>query len=250
MQMSSFSTLKTLAPLFCSLALVACGPPDPVAATPIEGPFIVSQYFTPSGLMGDGAIPGRVSEGINENCKTPRPAGAQGDCYHFLYEVGDVKWAGAFWVYPSNSWGTVPGRAVVGPIDLGPDGMGHELHGYHHVRFWAAIDPLPNAPFLQYFVGGIGGPDSSPPEPYQDTGCTVSAAATPGAPATVDCSTIFKAVDGGRLTTDWKQFTLDFTTPFSNQSVSSLIGAFGWSSNDTDNPGMTQSIYIDDIVWE
>ncbi len=231
--------------------MVACGPPDEASRTkagPLDGPFVVSDHFTPSGFMGDGAIPGRLTVGINQNCKKPRPAGAQGDCYHFLYKVGDVKWAGAYWVYPSNSWGTVPGRNVVGPNDLGPnpDGSG-EMRGYHYVRFYAAIDPLPMPPFVQFYAGGIDGRKATPPQPYFDNGCQVFPA--PAMPICKDVNGApypFAPTDGDNFTPEWKQYKIDI----SKWSITSVIGAFGWASNDTSNPGVTQSIYFDDIVWE
>jgi hypothetical protein len=240
-----------------SLAMVSCGPTDEgsrAKSGPIVGPFVVSNIFTPSGFMGDGAIPGRLTVGINDHCKMPRPPGAQGDCYHYLYKAGSVKWAGAYWVFPSNSWGTVPGRKVVGPV--GPDVLGNNpdtgapLHGYHYVRFYGAIDPLPNPPSVQYWAGRLDGRKALPPQPYYDTGCSVF----PGTPAmctdtTLDPPTPFAFApleESARFTPEWKQYQIDL----SKWSVDSLIGAFGWSSNDSDNPGQTQSIYFDDIVWE
>jgi hypothetical protein len=249
--MLSISPAKLTAAILLSSVVVACGPPDEAdrAKTgPIKGPFVVSNFFTPSGFMGDGAIPGRLTVGINKNCKTPRPPGAQGDCYHYLYKVGDVRWAGAYWVYPSNSWGTVPGRDVIGPNDLGPnpDGTG-EMLGYHYVRFYAAIDPMPNAPFVQFYAGGIDGREATPPQPYYDSGCQLF----PGTPEPF-CKDAqgnpnpFAPTNGGRFTTEWVQYKLDV----SQWAIKDLIGAFGFSTNDTDNPGMTQSTYFDDIVWE
>ena len=250
--MTSISLEKSAAALCLSFVMVACGPSDEASrakAGPIVGPFVVSNFFTPSGFMGDGAIPGRLTVGINENCKLPRPPGAQGDCYHFLYKVGEVKWAGAYWVYPSNSWGTVPGRPVVPPVDLGPNPNGGELRHYTRVRFYGARDPgLANDPFVQYYVGGIDGRKATPPQPNWDHGCQLSSSGNPPMCFDSDGKTPlpFSETDGGRFTTDWQQFTHDL----SGWSIDSLIGAFGWASNDTDNPGETQSIYIDDIVWE
>jgi hypothetical protein len=252
MQMPTFSSTNKLAALFCSLAIVACGPPDEASrakAGPIVGPFVVSEFFTPSGLMGDGAIPGLVSEGINENCRTPRPAGVQGDCYHFLYHVGDVHWAGAYWVFPSNSWGSVPGRDVVPPVDKGPDGMGGELRVYNHVRFSVAIDPMPVPPKFQFFAGGIEGSQAKPPQPYGDKG-TLIFPADPTDPTSMQM--LFPAqnfVQQGspvELTGPWQELTI----PLNTWSISNVIGAFGWAMNDTENPGQTLSIYLDDIVWE
>ena len=261
MQMSSFSTLKALAPVLCSLAVVACGPPDEASrakAGPIVGPFVVSQYYTPSGLMGDGAIPGLVSEGINENCR-PRPKAQaecptcttlnwQGDCYHFLYHVGNVHWAGAYWVFPSNSWGSVPGRDVVPPVDLGPDGTGGELRVYHHVRFSVAIDTMPVAPKFQYFAGGIEGDQAKPKQPYGDKATQIFPPNPddPTAQRYFPDQNFVAQGDPVQLTGPWQELTI----PLDTWSVSNVIGAFGWAMNDTENPNQTLSIYLDDIVWE
>jgi hypothetical protein len=248
--MESFSPARIAAALCLALPLVACGPSDEsdrAKSGPIVGPFVVSNFFTPSGFMGDGAVPGRLTVGINENCKQPRPPGAQGDCYHFLYKVGDVHWAGAYWVYPSNSWGTVPGRKLVPPVDLGPnpDGSG-EMRGYHRVRFWGAMDPLPNPVFVQFYAGGIDGRKANPPQPYFDHGCQLFPGSPPTCKDGAGAPYPFTPTDGGDFTGEWKQYTLDL----SMWSLDEVIGGFGWSSNDTKNPNQTQSIYIDDIVWE
>ncbi len=248
-QMLTIPLVKVATALVASLALLACGAPDEAGRAksgPVNGPFLVSDHFTPSGFMGDGAIPGRLTVGINKNCKMPRPPGAQGDCYHYLYKVGDVKWAGSYWVYPSNSWGTVPGRDVIGTNDLGPNPAGGELIGYHTVRFYAAIDTLPVAPFVQFFVGGIDGRKATPPQPYWDHGCQVFAGSLPFCADSSGAPNVFYQTDGQHVTNDWVQYKIDV----SMWSIDSLIGAFGFSTNDTDNPGQTQSIYFDDIVWE
>jgi hypothetical protein len=260
--MPPISLQKAAPALFLSLALLGCGPPDEASRAkggPVIGSFIVSKHFTPSGFMGDGAIPNRLTVGINKNCKTPRPPGAQGDCYHFLYKVGDVKWAGAYWVYPSNSWGTVPGRNVVPPnpltlkdmnnVDTGMpalDPSGKQLRGYTRVRFYAAMDYMPTMPFVQFYAGGIDGRKAKPPQPYFDYGCQLFPGMQPFCVDTNGVLNAFAPTDGSSFTTEWKQYSIDL----SQWGLYSVIGAFGWSSNDTANPGMTQSIYFDDIVWE
>jgi hypothetical protein len=249
MQKPSFAPVKTIAPILCALAMVACGPPEPGHASvgPIHGPFVVSDFFTPSGLMGDGQYPGRGSVGVNHNCRQPRPAGAQGDCYHFLYTPGDVHWAGSYWVYPSNNWGTVPGIDVIGPRDLGPDDMGHPLTGYTRVRFSAAVDALANPMQFTFFAGGINGDAAKPPQPYSDKGCLIYPAdpSKPDSMRSVFCS-LFSVTDSKDLAGDWTEYTLDLT----QWGVSSVIGGFGWSLNDTANSNQQVSIYFDNIVWE
>lgn len=195
--------------------------------------------------MGDGETPGLVTVEVNKNCR-PRPIGAQGDCYHFIYRVGDIRWAGAYWVYPSNNWGTVPGRDLIGPQNLGPDAQGVPLNGYSKVRFSAAIDALPVSPQFSFFAGGINGAAAKPPQPYSDNGTVV----VPEDPSTGAARQLFELpfapVNGGKLEAAWTQYEL----PIQGWGVRSVIGAFGFSVNDTENPGQTISVYVDDIVWE
>jgi len=264
--MTPISLEKSAAALCLALVTVACGPSDEASRAqsgPIRGPFIVSDVYTPSGFMGDGAIPGRMTVDINTGCKVPRPVGAQGDCYHFIYRVKEVKWAGCDWVYPTNSWGSVPGRTLIGPIDLGPnpDHPGKEMHGYTHVRFSAAVDmnfdknnPLKNPPAFDSWAGRLDGRAATPPQPYWDTGCSVF----PGMPPTVTCTDTTamppvpyafapsKTTNTLNADSSWQQFSIDLT----KWSVDQVIGGFGWAANDSDNPGQNLSLYFDDIVWE
>lgn len=260
MPLMSFAKIASV--FLLPLVSVACVPAveDLANAGPIEGPFVVSHHFTPSGLMGDGAIPGRVTVEVNENCKKPRPANAQGDCYHFLYKVGEIKWAGAFWVYPSNNWGTVPGRDLEGPADRGVDpASGKPLRGYNWVRFSAAIDdptkyPLNKPPSVRYWAGKLDGRVAKPPQPFYDKGCSIFPGTPPMCIDTIpepDVPYFFNPTEEETanttpISTNWTEYRVDLT----RWSVESVIGAFGFSTNDTGNEGLTQSIYFDDIVWE
>jgi hypothetical protein len=251
------SLARFTAVLLLAVLVVSCGPTaeeDRARAGPIEGPFIVSNFFTPSGLMGDGAVPGRLTLDINTNCKKPRPPGAQGDCYRFFYKPAEVKWAGAFWVAPANNWGTVPGHDMVGPVDKGvanPDLPGSpNLRGYNYVRFYMAMEPLPQPSNVVFWAGRLDGRKATPPQPHYDKGCAIF----PGTPPIcTDTSTVppsayaFAPGEMGDVaTTEWKQIKIDL----SRWSVEQLIGAFGYASNDNDNPGLPQVLYFDDIVWE
>jgi hypothetical protein len=279
--MSSLSPAAQLAAaLLLTLPMVSCGPPpenERAQSGPIEGPFVVSDYFTPSGFMGDGATPGRLTVDINQRCKTPRPPGAQGDCYRFHYKPPPPgaphkeDWAGAFWVFPANNWGTQPGRNVIGPVDLGvpnPDKPGSpNLRGYHYVRFSYAMEPLPNPTDINFWVGKLDGRTAKPPQKYYDVGCSVFPAMPPDVPETiVTCTDTAKTPPapyffspgemGGPATAEWTEMRIDL----SRWSVESLISGFGYSSNvemncvevvaGQDCQGLPQIIYIDDIVWE
>lgn len=263
--MEPLSTARFVAALLLALPLAACGPSDEADRTkvgPINGPFVVSNFFTPSGLMGDGAIPERLTVEINTNCKVPRPPGAQGDCYRYRYKVGDVKWAGAYWVFPANNWGTAPGREMIGPVDMGvpnPDIPGSpNLRGYNRVRFSMAIEqdvlprktPLPNEQLVQFWAGRLDGRKATPPQPFYDVGCSVFPETPPICTDTSGANPVPYAFspteESGKPTVEWQQFTIDL----SRWSVESVIGGFGFATNDTSNPGLTQVIYFDDIVWE
>jgi hypothetical protein len=255
--MESLSPTTIAAALLLALPLVACGPTDEedrAKAGPIVGPFVVSQYFTPSGFMGDGAVPGRLTVDVNRNCKA-RPPGAQGDCYRFIYKPDTVKWAGAYWVFPANSWGTVPGRDIIGPVDLqvtDPERPGTpNLRGYNYMRVKYAVEPLPGEQKLHFWVGRLDGRTSMPPQPYYDQACSVF----PGTPpkcwdtnkGPVPVPYWFNPSEKEALaTTDWQEYRFDL----SKWSVSQLIAAFGFSTNEDANPKLTQVIYLDDIVWE
>jgi hypothetical protein len=267
--MASIS-LPRIAALLLALPLVACGPSDEAdraKAGPIVGPFLVSNFFTPSGFMGDGAVPGRLTVDINRQCRTPRPVGAQGDCYRFVYRPGDVKWAGAFWVSPANNWGTEPGRDVIGPVDVGaadPSKPGSpNLRRYNYVRASYSIfrlskdnklELLPNEQQIRFWAGRLNGRTSKPPQPYFDVACFISSMGVP------DCTddtesppvpTFFNPADKEVVVNgDVQQMKFDV----SRWSVQQLISGFGFSLNADANPASADYpalvIYLDDIVWE
>lgn len=145
--------------------LQACGPADlrdnVETPGPISGPFAVSRFFTPSGFMGDGMgdleRADYLKVDVNEHCM-PRPAGARGNCYRFVYEMAkEPRWAGVYWLYPANNWGSVPGRAI------GAD--------FKRATFWAAGQyriVLPSG-------GGIGASCGD------DNGCRLGLSCTGGA---------------------------------------------------------------------
>ena len=127
------------------VTVAACGPLDPNDAVknpgPINGTFAVSDYFIPSGHMGDGQNLGYLHADTNLDCK-PRPPGVRGYCYDFTYlKIGPIKWAGVYWVYPANNWGSRAGRRV------------ENSKAFKQVRFYAASD-IPDLR-VSFFYGGI-----------------------------------------------------------------------------------------------
>jgi hypothetical protein len=132
---------RRLSRLFWAAMLVpwaaGCGADGKSAVQgPIDLPaFYVSDFFTPSGHMGDGQEPGHLKMDVNEGCLPPLKAGAGGNCYRFTYgPPGEVLWAGAFWAYPANNWGAEPGR-LFRPWVF-EDGVIRQR--YNRIRFWAA----------------------------------------------------------------------------------------------------------------
>lgn len=207
--------------------LSACGPGDPLDQLghtgPLDGPFAVSDFFSPSGDMGDGAVAGPLTTDINENCKE-RPAGARGDCYRFTYVPSTQLWAGVYWQYPSNNWGTQAGW----PLGQRVTDMG-TLPVFTSVKFQVAsnvaADDLGNALQAQFIVGGINGG-------FQH-------------------SDAFKfSVFRTDVSTSWQQITIDISgIPFE-----SVIGAFCWVTSYPMNTDPATAaphvVYLDDIVWE
>jgi hypothetical protein len=210
------------------LACGACGPKSPLdqlsRAGPLSASFAVSEFFSPSGDMGDGAVPGPLTTDINENCKE-RPVGARGDCYRFTYVPSTQLWAGVYWQYPSNNWGTQHGW----PIEQRTDQAGVTLPIFTTVRFKAAsnveLDALGSAMPVQFIVGGINGGFQ-----YSDA----------------FKFNLFKT----DVSTEWKDYAIDI----SGIPLSSVIGAFCWVTNyppNTDPATVPPHVlYLDDVVWE
>jgi hypothetical protein len=128
-----------------ALAMVTAGCLPSIAdldSGPLNSTFAVSDFFAPSGYMGDGEFFGDLVGTTNEGCK-PNASAHRGNCYAFTYYPNNMDldpWAGVFWVFPANSWGSTPGHAI-------------NIGNFKQISFWAAIDgPTP------YTVGGNGVP--------------------------------------------------------------------------------------------
>jgi hypothetical protein len=118
---------------------------------PLRSTFAVSDVFSPSGYMGDGEFFGNLVGTTNEGCK-PNNSMHRGNCYAFTYYPNTMDldpWAGVFWVFPSNSWGSVRGHAI-------------DIANFHQISFWAAVDgptPFTVGGSAVPFVGQAGGID-------------------------------------------------------------------------------------------
>jgi hypothetical protein len=237
MSVRTLSLLRVSSVLAAAVGLAGCGPSAEIDrlgnAGPLSGPFYVSEHFSPSGHMGDGELPGFITAYIGDDalswrrstCETfvaagaiapeacvERPPNAGGDPYAFYYEPGKLLWAGVYWVFPANNWGTRPGR------DLDPN------YRHSRVRFWAATDQ-PDVT-VTFQAGGIIPTD--PGIPFRDPFGPITEIAT--------------------LTYDYKQYVIDLPA---GANLSSVIGAFCWATTyPKDGDHTPRTIFIDDVVWE
>jgi len=113
--------------------------PPGVGPNGVETPFAVSNYFAPSGYMGDGAGGTALTATTGGATCATRPEGARGDCYRFSYEAGTQLWAGVYWQFPPNNWGSAEGKKIA--------------PGATQVSFWAA--GAAGGEPLKVVIGGI-----------------------------------------------------------------------------------------------
>lgn len=210
--LGALGTLLVLAPI----ALVpSCTPPEgqPYSA-PLPVPFTVSDYFSPTGYMGDGATIGVVNM-VAAVCPS-RPANAQGDCYTVTYTPPVPRaqgFAGVYWQYPGNNWGGYEGHQVsAGATKLTLQAMGSR--GGEPVSFKA---------------GGIATTDNT--VEHHDT---------------LDASGPTEM-----LTTQWAQYEVDFNGQGYGDEV---LGAFAWLLSLPEPTGTAADkepivFYLDDIRW-
>ena len=105
-----------------------------------------SNHFFPSGYMGDiGDI--HINEAYVENPHSGISAieviyDAAGNTPNNCETVPPCKWAGIYWLEPSQNWGWDPTF----------EGSGIDLSGYTHFKLWARSEQACNIKFL---VGGL-----------------------------------------------------------------------------------------------
>jgi hypothetical protein len=223
---------------------------------PLTETFAVSDIFTPSGYMGDGMYFGSLTATVNQGCK-PRPQGARGDCYVFTYYTNEAgasnPWAGVYWVFPANNWGSGPGHAI-------------DTSRFQQIRFSAAVEAV--TPYTD-LMGMDGSLDTfagklDPHGQYDTLGTQLMD------PSIRDHLDGFGLVVSSKVGIDvgpeLKPFHLPITdtnrsfncgTPAAdcqNGVAASIVGAFGWSIPypAKGDPTRTSAvrIYLDDIVWD
>ena len=123
--------------------------------TTIALPVTVSSVFIPSGYMGDGTTASSVDQlpqtlTDSQTCGGDRSPPAVGTCYTVTYTpvAGGAGWAGVYWQYPLNNWGSMPGAAIAS--------------GATKVSVWAK--GAAGGEVVTFVAGGI----SSAGMPYQD----------------------------------------------------------------------------------
>lgn len=203
--------------LFALAALVGatgCGLNVPDGNTIVPVPFAVSDQFTASGFMGDGAITGVITMHVDDAACLPRPAGALGSCYAFVYAApaaGGVGWAGLYWQSPVTNWGQLPGKPIA--------------PGATRARFQAATSSGSDA--IEFRVGGLMGgtdPVTGTPYPYGDT-----------------------LAAGSTQTPTTALAPYEVTFPI-GATYDRVLGGFAWTTQLP--PGGTVTLYLDDIRWE
>jgi len=151
-----------------------------------------SNHYVPSGWMGDGEVPGRMS--LTE-CWSSNPHSGT-TSIRIAYTQVITGWAGIYWTYPAENWGDRPG--------------GYDLTGAKRLTFWARSD-TPNAQ-IGFLIGGIGYPNG--------TSCTMPQYLYPDSV----CPKIEQTVT---LSPTWTQYTIDLPSN-PPRDLGRVVGGFGW----------------------
>jgi len=191
-------------------------------------PFLVDDLFVPSGCMGDCT----ASVTIDEDCPQRGTIDAQGKCHHFVYSLntapGALGWAGVMWQTVDQNWGSQEGRPVAPGATL--------LHFYAKS---AGSDVA-----ITVLVGALNANDGGK-ACKNDSGCA-SLACVNGACAVPHHDTLNLPPQPAALSSDWKEFTVEFNGQTYGAEV---MSGFGWTAA---MPPKTTKIefYVDDLRWE
>ncbi|MCP4536168.1 MAG: hypothetical protein GY832_03390 [Chloroflexi bacterium] len=120
-------------------------------------------------------------------------------------------WAGIYWQYPANNWGTMP--------------EGYDLQNYTQLRFRAKSDQ--NGTKVKFFVGGVSAGDypSSIPVPLYAREADSDGFVT--------------------LSTNWYEFHIDLV----DVDLSHVIDGFGWMA-ERDHVPDGATLYLDNILFD
>lgn len=135
----------------------------------LKAPFYVSDYFVPSGWIGDGEFARKYIqyEEIFRN-KIPCPEDTDGTCIKIIYSPGVIQWGGIFWQSSPNNWGEKPGKYIKDAT---------------RISFWARGQK--GGEKIEFLAGGI----ESPGKVYKDSFKATTSVLT--------------------LTNQWKKYTID-----------------------------------------
>lgn len=137
-----------------SVALAAGVALAPLSAQSIRAPFVVSDYFSTSGWMGDGSRGTMVLEMDENYTRKPRPGDNDGKCIRFSWEPRTASWAGLYWQAPAGNWGSQPGRSVIGATKVTFWAAGE--NGTEVVEFKAGGVRASNMPYKDSFAATLG----------------------------------------------------------------------------------------------
>jgi exo-beta-1,3-glucanase (GH17 family) len=178
-----------------------------------------SNHYAPDGWMGDieriemstcFSVAEKWRETAIEAAYTPDTADENG-------------WAGVFWLYPKDNWGTMPLSESDLPI--------YDLSEYTQLTFRARAETDAQ---VKFFLGGVTTAEDGTPLPY---------------PSSIEQSIYAAeadAVDGFvNLTGDWQEFHIDLR----GADLSHVIDGFGWAAERARNPQGIR-FFVDDIAFD
>ncbi len=173
-------------------------------------PFYVSTEFIPSGFMNDpGGI--TLSAGAPGATCPDRAPSAGGSCYVITWKSTGPSWAGVYWQYPANNWGSEPGLPIAA--------------GAKQVTFYAK--GAVGGESVSFGAGGLG--TNPAPGMFGDT---------------------VKATTGAEtLTTEWQQFTMSVSgMTYSGGVLGGFVWTAASSNDGGTNGDIT--FYVDDVQWQ
>ncbi len=187
---------------------------DAAPSGPVALPFLLSDEFAPSGYMGDSTddFNAIAMSKDGTDCKSPRAAGAAGDCYSVTWKPvltsgAPSAWVGVYWQYPANNWGAKPGKSVA--------------PGATKVTFQAA--GAAGGESVRFVVGGVN---------------------TKGGDATLPDKDAFEVGLDVTLTAAWTKYEI----PLDGAAYDAVIGGFAWVAKAT--AASPVAFYVDDVRWE
>jgi hypothetical protein len=176
----------------------------------IAVPFNISDQFIPSGFMND---PTGLSLSAGANgapaCPTRAPAAA-GNCYVVGWASTGPMWAGIYWQYPANNWGTEPGLMIAA--------------GATQITFYARGDV--GGEVVTFKSGGLNDPLTSAGA-YGDSYAVAAPVVT--------------------LTTTWTPYTISLQGASYSPGV---LGGFVFVAAATNGTNNHIKFYLDDLKWQ